>query len=735
MNIYIPHNWLLEYLETDAQPEQIMTELALSGPSVERIETREDEPVYDIEITTNRVDAMSVIGVAREAGVILNQAGLKAKFLGEKTKLKHVLSDGDLAKTIQNLVNEQKKVSAEREASAGQQVIAGQQASAEQQVSAEQKVALPKIEIKSDAVRRVTAIVLEVADGIARQSSPAWLQKRLAQIDVSSHGPLIDITNYLTHEIGHPCHAFDYDKIMASGGEIKIVSAQPKMPFVTLSNEPATDEDLDAHSYETVGGETVFLSAKGEIIDLPGIKGTANTGVDENTRRVLFWFENMDPSAIRFTSMTHAIRTTAATLNEKNVDANLIDLAMVRGIELYQELAGAKIISDLFDYYPKKRMVSTSIQVPLAKIDLFLGKKLPREQIVNILRDLQLEVEQKETELVVRAPSFRGDLNLPVDIIEEIARIYGYGNLDSRIDFVTADIPAQETVNFQFERQMKHFLAARGYFEIYSSSLVSADLQKVESQYPTRSELPPTLSLKNPLTEDKVMLRRELWPSLAEVYLQNMAYISRLGEGNLFEMANVYQGDQPVGEIEELRLTLLSDRPYRQVRADLEAALRQFYIQDLQIDAEGQITLPQEKVGEEERIAIGRAQILSNKEIGELSNKTRLNIFELVIKQILPEVKTYPHLKPLHRYPAIIEDLTFCLEKKIPVAPLLSQMKTVSPLINDIKLIDIYQNRYTFRLAYQAIDKALSNDEITPIRQAVVMAMEKNQGIKLVGTV
>ena len=733
MNIYIPHDWLNEYLETDAQPEQIMSELALCGPSVERIETREGEPVYDIEITTNRVDAMSIVGVAREAGVILNQAGLKAKFLGETAKLTHKIEANlDLAQIIKDMTAEDEKESGgEKDMTAEDEKESGGE---------NKKVALPKIEIDSDAVRRVTAIVFEVPDGVARQSSPAWLQKRLAQIDVSSHGLLIDITNYLTHEIGHPCHAFDYDKIMASGGEIKITQAKPGMKFVTLSNEPESEEDLIAHSYETVGGETVFLSASGEIIDLPGIKGTANTGIDKNTRRVLFWFENMEPTAIRFASMTHAIRTTAATLNEKNVDVNLIDLAMIRGLELYHELAGAKIMSDFYDYYPHKKTDATTIRLPFAKIDLFLGKKLPREQIIQILSDLQLKVEEKNDELIVQAPSFRNDLHLPVDIIEEIARIYGYGNLDSRIDFVTADIPAQKDFNFQFERQVKNSLVARGYFEIYSSSLVSLDLQKVEKNRPAQlttgsSSLSPALRLKNPLTEDKVVLRRELWPSLVDVYLQNMAYISRLGEGNLFEIANVYHGDKLIGEIEELRLSLVSDRPYRQVRADLESILKQFYIENLQIDAEGKITIADKNSVQKERVIIGQAQILSTQEIKELSKNTKLSVFEIVMKQVLPAVKSYPHLQPLHRYPAMIEDLTFSLDTEVSVEPLLTQIKAVSALITEVKLVDIYQNRYTFRLAYQALDKALSNDEITPVRQKVVAQMEANAGVKLIGKV
>ena len=234
MNILIPHTWLLEHLETTATPDQIQKYVSLSGPSIERIYDREGEPVYDIEITTNRVDSMCVRGIARECAVILTQAGIKSPLISSKAEQSELVSG-----------------------------------------SSSLKLPFPVITNTVPSIcRRTLGIILT---NVQQSATPEWMAKRLRQTDQNVHNSIIDITNYVTHELGHPCHAFDYDKIMKLGGEIIIKQAEKGKNFTTL----------DGLEYETAGGEIVFENSQGEIIDLPAVMGTANTAVDEKTQNIL----------------------------------------------------------------------------------------------------------------------------------------------------------------------------------------------------------------------------------------------------------------------------------------------------------------------------------------------------------------------------------------------------------------------------------------------------------------
>ena len=325
MNILISDKWLREHLDTDAKKTDIQKYVSLSGPSVEHIYDFElsdgkKDYLYDIEVTTNRVDSMSIRGIAREAATILNRAGFRAK-----------LKDFSIKK-IQKHPNI--------------------------------KLELPEVVYETDTINRVLAVVLT---DIQHKEAPTEIKDRLAQIEVNSHEALIDITNYVTQELGHPCHAFDYDKIMKSGGKIIIKEAEKGKKFVTLDKEEHT----------TVGGEIVFENEAGEIIDLPAIKGTLNTGIDNNTKTVLFWIESLDAKKVRYASMSHAIRTIAAQLNEKNVDPNLALEVMSYGVELMEKFCGAKIASDLYDYFPARK-AKIKVTIPYEQIEKYLGIELKK---------------------------------------------------------------------------------------------------------------------------------------------------------------------------------------------------------------------------------------------------------------------------------------------------------------------------------------------------------------------
>ncbi|KUK79706.1 MAG: Phenylalanine--tRNA ligase beta subunit, partial [Microgenomates bacterium 39_7] len=327
MNILIPHKWLLEHLKTKAKPSQIQEYLSLSGPSVETISEQDGDSVYDIEITTNRPDSLSVRGVAREAAVILERYEISSRL-----------------KPLELKIPDKPEV---------------------------EELPLPQINNDPSLCQRIMCVVMS---GVQSKPTPKWMAQRLEQAGFQTHNSMIDITNYVTHEIGHPCHAFDYDKIMELGGVINVEEAKAGKPFTTL----------DGEERETVGGEIVFTNEIGTIIDLPAIIGTANSSVDENTKNVLFWLEDLDKKKVRQASMAHAIRTVAAQLNEKELDSYLGEDALKRGIQLYRDVTGAKVASEIFDEFIEPP-APAEIKIENAQISRYLGLDLELDLIEQIM--------------------------------------------------------------------------------------------------------------------------------------------------------------------------------------------------------------------------------------------------------------------------------------------------------------------------------------------------------------
>lgn len=666
MNILIPHNWLLEHLETDASPQKIQEVLSLSGPSVERVEERENESVYDIEVTTNRVDSMSVRGIAREAAVILQQAGIPAKL------------------TTQTIASIPAVTASETSTGT---------------------LPLPQIHNDPALCKRILAVVLSE---VQHTPTPPEMAKRLKQIDQNVHDSVIDITNYITHELGHPCHAFDYDKVMQLGGVIKVVEATAGKAFKTL----------DGIEYKTVGGEVVFENQNGEIIDLPAIKGTANTAVDDNTKNVLFWIESINHEKVRYGSMSHAIRTVAAQLNEKQVDPYLADVVLARGVELYQTLCSAKVSSPIFDEFPGRKSVA-SVNVPTTTIKRYLGIELSTDTVTTLLTELGCQVEHNENEdfYTVTPPTFRPDIEIPADVVEEIARIYGYHNLPSTLMDTAIPTSKPEGTKFDFEHTCKTFLAHIGWQELFTYSMVSKQIAE-ESGY----SLEEHLRLQNPLTDDRAYLRRSLVPSLLEVLALN----SQQPQLSVFEFANVYHPQKNNLPNEELHLTMIGQKSYQEVRGDLEALLRQFYIDDVRVEeTPGQTNQSGEVlVGTPNGLEkIGTVHILPNNRVA----------FDVLISSILPLSKSHPTYQPLPKAAPLKEDLTFTLPQRTSIGAVLALMKQVSPLLARVELKDQYKQNFTFTFTYLDQDKSLSSIEVEPIRKEIVTQVRSACNGTLIG--
>lgn len=646
MNIQILDSFLKEHIKTSASPSQIAKLLSLSSVSVERVEKIDDDYLYDIEVTTNRVDLMSVIGLARELNTTLNYNGIKSELINKNYK---PLKKGD---------ND-----------------------------------LLDIKIDKNLVNRVTAAVLEVNVG----DSPKFITERLERSNIRSLNNLIDITNYIMREMGHPAHVFDYDRL---GRKIIIRESQKGETITTLDNK----------THILKGGDIVAENDKGEIIDLLGIMGLENSVVTDNTKRVVLFFDNNNPLKIRRTSMDLGIRTDAAILNEKNVDPELITTTMQRGIELYEKYANAKLIGNIIDIYPNKPNIK-SVKVNKNKISKMIGVEIDDKTSIQILKNLSFDIKDSPEYLTVTPPSFRSeDIAIEEDVVEEIARIYGYDKIPNLLPPLNNTKVTNIDNFFYWENKVKDCMHYWGYNEVYTYSMVSEELYE--------GPLEEAVKILNPLSSDHAYMRLTLIPSLLEVirnnYLENVA---------IFEIANVYKrkkGDLPEETPHFAAILKTQDKQiFFQLKGVLEALFEELGISSY--------TFKKRSEG-----GAGADVYIDNKRVGnlELLEENIVN-FELDFISIVKRATNNKVYRKIPEYPPIIEDLRIELKRDVEYKKIVDFIYSISSIINSVELIDEYENKKTFKIYYQDKTKNLSNEDVTPIREKLIASLKTKLNAKV----
>lgn len=614
MNIKISHNWLKEYLETKDSPKKIGEELSLSGPSVEKITKQGHDYIYDIEVTTNRVDCMSTLGIAREASVILKNSKLKPvkfrKIKGGNEDLLHISADPKLTK-------------------------------------------------------RIMAVVLEVE----KKVTPKIIKERLESAGMRSLNPIVDITNYVMQEIGHPTHVFDFDKIKNAANVSNLI--------FRLSKKGEKVTTFDGKEYELQGDDIVVDNGNGTIIDLPGIIGLKNSVVGKDTKKIIFFINNNDPFKIRKTSTRLGIRTNAAIINEKAVDPELASLALNVGIELYQKICKAKIISKIYDIYPKKYKAK-KITIIHSFLEKTIGIPLDTKKVVEILTKLGFGVnfDKKRSMYQVKVPSWRtNDVQIPEDLVEEVARIYGYQNLPSEIMSGKLPVP---TLNppFKFENKIKYILKSHGGAEVYTNSLVPQN-------YATQN----ALSLKNPLGNDTKYLRTSLKPSLVSAAKENSGIKEPF---YLFEVANVYipKTKNLPDEIMTLGI-IFANFEFRCAKGIIESLKEELNIEN-------------------------------SREIN-LEKHDGYYCFEISVDELRKSAKEFKTYEPIPKYPAQIEDITLSFPKETKIGEVMKVFKKS-------ELVDNFENYFTFRVWYQDKNKTLNNKEVEKIREKYLREIRQKFG-------
>ena len=646
MNIKITHSWLLDYLDTDATPLEIQKYLSLCGPSIERIEEVNGEIVYDIEITSNRIDTASVLGIAREAAAILPLFGKKAVL-----KKKTYSTPETPSSSIQYPIS---------------------------------------ITDPSVVCRRLLGIVLEIG-GIA--TAPDYMSKRLVATDSRSLNNVVDVTNYVMTEMGHPSHVFDYDRI---GTHTLILrNAKKGEEIITLDEKKFHLDVMDI----------VIDDGTGKVIDLPGIMGTANSVVTSGTKRILFFIESNNPVCIRRTSMKYGIRTMASTINEKGPDSNLAYTAFLRGIELFQEVAGARIVSKLIDIYPKKQS-TTTIQTSKTFIDERVGTPISIEKIVSILTNLEFVVDVKNNDsLCITVPTHRVlDVSIPEDIVEEVARVYGYFAIPSVLQQPAYVIQPKDTeLQFHYQYALKNFLKHKGSSEVMNYSAVSKELLDQFSIDENN-----TLYITNSISEDIKYLRTSLIPSLVKNIKQNEGFEPQL---KLFELAKTYIPTNSLPQ-EENMLGIITNVSLDELKKILIGVMRELNISyDFKNGNSVLLFMP----------AVA-GQITNGSTIfgsfGQLKPAFCRNMkldkpiyaAELSFKNLISYARKMPDYKSFSAFAQITNDIT--VKKTKSFAEMQSGAFLDSKKLISFNLLSTYKDTVTVRLEFTDFKKNLSEDEV-----------------------
>ncbi len=646
MNIKILDSWLRDYLKTKAQPKIIAEKLSLASVSVERLEKFKNDFSYDIEVTTNRPDLMSVTGLARESAAVLRQNKIDAEYIPPNTSIPKI-----------DKITE-------------------------------------KIEIKSDQtlVNRICAAVLEVKV----KPSSEKIKERLEAGGMRSLNNLIDITNYITRTIGHSSHVFDFDRLDTE--KLIVTQSKPGDKIVTL----------DKKTYTLSGGDIVAIDDRGRIVDLLGIMGLENSVVTNNTKKILFFLNNNDPVRMRRTSMELGIRTEAVILNEKSTDPELAWSAFLYGIKLFEEMAEGKVVSELIDIYPNK-IKTKEIEISEEKINSVIGADIPLNESAQILESLGFEIKMEQKVLKVIPPSFRNnDIEIAEDLIEEIARIYGYHNLPSIMPPVNNTAISDLRDAFYWENRTKDALKFWGFTECYTYSMVSG-----RSAGEKETDM---VKIKNPLDEDHVFMRTSIVPSLVEVAGVNTSR----EHARIFEIANVYI-KKPVALPDEIKTLCCLIKGKGSDFFDAKGIVEQIFVELGITDADfknGKQVTADIFIGS--RIA-GFINILGNDTV----------VFELNFELLTKYATDKKVYKPASKYPAVVEDISLIIDFKYKTGDIIKEIKKQSSLISSVALLDKFEKSRTFHIEYQSMDRNLTKEEILQINTRLISTLRQKYGALL----
>ncbi|MBH31721.1 MAG: phenylalanine--tRNA ligase subunit beta [Candidatus Marinimicrobia bacterium] len=454
-------DWLKDFVSFMETPEQLADKLTGAGLETTVFDGGE---TFNIDLTPNRPDCMSHLGVAREIALLTNK---------QITNPKAVLSEGSDA-------------------------------------------ASDAVEIKIENEEGCPRYGARVVKGISVVSSPRWMVKRLEQCGIRSINSVVDISNYVLLELGHPLHIFDL--ALVEDSTITVRSAQKGEKFITLDGEE-----------RTLSKDHLLICDDKKPVGLAGIMGGQNTEVSETTTDLLIECAYFNPVTIRRGSKLLGMSTEASKRFERGVDYDDLHASLDRTAQLIIEICGGECLAGVVDCYPKN-ITPARVSFSPSKASITIGVEFDDEFISSTFDGLGIEHSKKGDDYNCRIPSFRPDLERPIDLIEELGRIYGFDRIPPKVSY-SGDLTSFVDDEEKTADALRDYFSGIGFAEVVTNSLMSAD----EAGTVTSD----SLAVTNPLSRDMSVLRPSLLPGL----LAAVRYNQRRGEHNLamFEFGKAFQ--------------------------------------------------------------------------------------------------------------------------------------------------------------------------------------------------
>ena len=639
------------------------------GTAVAKVFKIENDEIFEIGLTPNRADAMSHLGTARDLRAGLIQSGVNTELI---------------TPSVSNFRIDKRTLKID-------------------------------VDVKdSKLAPRYCGVTIS---GVKVKPSPEWLKNRLKSIGLNPKNNIVDVTNYVLHELGQPLHAFDASKIT---GKVTIKTLPAGTKFTTL-------DDVERTLHE----EDLMICDNNGPMCIAGVFGGKNSGVTENTTNIFLESAYFNPVSIRKTAKRHGLSTDASFRFERGIDPTITEYALKRAALLIQEVAGGEITSDVIDIYPKK-IEDFPVFLNFAKTAKLIGQELPKEIIKKILASLDIKVNSvTDAGLGLTIPAYRVDVQREIDVIEEILRVYGYNNISFTKKLNATVANSSRTEDYKVQNIVGNQLNSQGFHEMMANSLTSPEYIALTNMLQEEHNV----AMLNPLSNDLSVMRQSLLFSGLEAVSYNIN--RRNSDLKLFEFGKSYHKfGSDFTENKHLTLFVSGNRNdeswidavkpsgFFLFKGYIDAILSRLGLekvrtQPVQSDvfAEGVALF----VGEELLVEYGtvKKSILKHFDIKQEVLFADFN-WNVVLKLVSNKIR----FVEIPKYPEVRRDLALLLDENVAFDAIYKiARQTEKSLLKDIRLFDVYLGKnlpegkksYAISFTIQDNAKTLTDEQIDKV--------------------
>jgi phenylalanyl-tRNA synthetase beta chain len=646
----------------------------------------ENDIVFEIGLTPNRSDAASHLGVARDLSAILNVRDNNSEHKIKENGLQ-LLPEASGLNTV-------------------------------------------KIHVADELLcPRYSGLVIT---GITVKESPDWLKQRLKAIGVRPINNIVDITNYVLHDIGQPLHAFDLDKV--KGNEIHVKTLASGTKFVTLDGVERTLQATD-----------VMICNESEPMCIAGVFGGKESGVSESTKAIFLESAYFNPDTVRRTAKQHGLKTDSSFRFERGTDPENTKKGLLRAANLILELAGGIISMDITDVYPNP-LQAYKVAFSYTNCQALIGKEISRSIIKHIILSLGIHIENEGGDgLLLHVPRFKTDVTREADVIEEVMRIYGLNNVEVSKSIHYTSFYEERNVTREVEERIARTLVDNGFYEMMGLSLTKASYYKADK---------PLVKMLNPLSNDLNVLRGDLLFGALETLAYNIN--RKQSDLKLFEFGKTYgvsaNADFPYYEEKKLSLIITGNlyqenhsgkndkSDFHYLKAAVERLLQKLGIINFKLE---EVTQPHLQYGLS--FAVGKKVLF---QLGEV-NKSTLKQFDISqpvfyaagdMSAIIQQVsKTRVNFKEPSKFPNVRRDLALLLDRTIKYKELEElAFATERKLLKDVNLFDVYEgdklgDKKSYALSFTLLNEeaTLTDKQIDAVMQKLIEAYKQKLGAEL----